>query len=713
MSDPLQSPSWYRVAALRPRLRGHARFHRHRYRGQRWYVLEDRASGRVHRLRPAAWYLIGLMDGRRSTQDLWQAACAELGDDAPSQDETIRLLGMLHGADLLHCDVGPDTAELLRRTQRRERAEGWRRFSQPLSVRLPLCDPDAFLERWLPVVRPLLSRPALLAGALGVALAALLAASQRAELAAGAAEELLAPRSLLIFWLVYPLLKGLHELGHAFATKHWGGEVHELGVLFLVFVPVPYVDASAASAFADKWKRIGVGAAGIAVELVVAAVALGVWLAVEPGLVRSVAYSVLWISGASTLLFNGNPLLRFDGYYVLCDWIEIPNLRARSTRYFASLIERHAFGLEQVRDPVSAPGEPAWFVGWGLASAVYRVGIALSIALFVAERFFFVGVLLALAALASQIGAPLWRQARFLLRDPRLGEQRPRALLTSAAALCALLAALLLVPLPLATRADGVVWPPDEAVVRSGAGGFVEELLVTPPAQVEAGQPLLRVRDASLETELAVREARLQELRARHRAARRVDLVLAQNLRDELAAAEAAWRRTREQVGEVVIRSPARGRFVASNPDDLVGRYLRQGELVGYVVGSSISTARVVIPQESAAWVQDHTRRVELRLSRRPSEVVQARILARVPAASDRLPSAALGVAGGGSLPVDPADPLRTTEPVFELELALLSSAAVPEIGGRVHVRFDHGVEPIAWRGYRAARRLLLGRLGV
>ncbi len=715
MSEPLLSPSWYRVAQLRPRVRDHARFHRHRYRGQRWYLLEDPVSGRAHRLRPAAWFAVGLMDGARTADEIWETACARLGDDAPSQDELLRLLGMLHGADLLRCDVSPDTAELLRRTQRRERAEWWQRLVQPLSLRVPLVDPDALLVRLLPLVRPLFSRSAALLAGASVCLAGLLAAAHGPELVAGAAARLLEPGNLPLLLLAYVLLKALHELGHALAVKHWGGEVHEMGILFLVFFPVPYVDASAATAFADKWKRVAVGAAGIGVELGVATLALFVWLLVEPGTVRSLAYDLVWIGGASTLLFNGNPLLRFDGYYVLSDWIEIPNLRARSSQYFAHWVQRRVFGLERVRNPVTAPGEPAWFVGWGLASGVYRIAVVFAIALFVAERFFFVGVLLAGAALATQIAVPLLRQADFVLRSPWLGEQRARALTASALALGALLALTLLLPLPLATRAQGVVWPPEGTHVRAGAEGFVAEVFAAPGAQVESGQPLLRTRDPELEAELAVREARVRELRARYRAARGGDRVRFQNLRDELTAAEDARSRARERIAASVIRSPAAGRFVAPGRQAWEGRFVRQGELLGYVVGPAISTVRVVVPQESAALVQERTRGVELRHSRRPREALTARVLREIPAATDRLPSAALGATGGGPFAVDPGDAegLRTTRSVFQVELELPSTAAVAEIGGRVHVRFDHGAEPIARRGYRALRRLLLGRLGV
>src|SRR6185503_10544121 len=157
----------------------------------------------------------------------------------------------------------------------------------------------------------------------------------------GVLDRLLTPQNLGMMWLLFPLIKTLHELGHATATKAFGREVHDLGVMLLVVTPVPYVDASAAWAFPGKWRRIAVGAAGMAVELVLASLALYVWLAVEPGLVRALAFHVIVIAGISTLVFNANPLLRYDGYYILADLLEIPNLRARANRYLGYLGERY------------------------------------------------------------------------------------------------------------------------------------------------------------------------------------------------------------------------------------------------------------------------------------------------------------------------------------------------------------------------------------
>ncbi len=368
MEETLLSPSWYRVARLRPRIRAHTNFHRHRYRGQIWYVLQDHSTGRCHRLSPAAYQLAATMNGERSTQEIWDAANTRLGDEGPTQDETIRLLGLLHFADVLQCDAPPDTVELFRRFESHERGEWWRRFASPLAIRIPLLDPAEFLERWQNVARPLFSLPAAIVYGLVVGAALFLAAEHWEELSAGVGSELFDPRNVLLLWLVYPVVKALHELGHGFAARVWGAEVHEMGIMLLVLAPVPYVDASAASAFPDKRKRAVVGAAGILVEVFLAALALFVWIVVEPGLIRSIAYDVMLIAGISTVIFNGNPLLRFDGYYVLADLIEIPNLASRGTQYVGYLVQRHLLGLENVRSPVTAPGEEKWLFGYAVAS---------------------------------------------------------------------------------------------------------------------------------------------------------------------------------------------------------------------------------------------------------------------------------------------------------------------------------------------------------
>jgi putative peptide zinc metalloprotease protein len=713
--ETLLSPSWYRVAALRPRVRAHARLHRHRYRDRLWYVLEDAASGRSHRLSDAAYQFVGLMDGQRTTHEIWELACERLGDDGPTQDEAIRLLGLLHAADVLICDMPPDSVELLARRQRRAARSGWRRLANPLAQRVPLWDPDPLLVRALPFVRPFFTRAGAALWCVVVGVALLVGAMHAEALAAGATRDLLEPDRLLRMALAWVAIKAFHEFGHAFAVRTWGGEVHEVGVVFLVFFPVPYVDASAASAIPDKRKRMAVGGAGIAIELFVTALALFAWVLLEPGGGRSFCYDVIWIGGVSTLFFNGNPLLRYDGYFVLADAIEIPNLDARSRQYLAYLAQRHLLGLADVRTPVSAPGEAPWLVGYGVAAFFYRLAVGLGIALFLAGRFLILGTVLAIAAVVAQVIVPLGRVAMFVVASPRVAERRGRAVGVSIG-LAALSAVVLgVVPLPSRTLAEGVVWPPEGAEVRAGADGFVVRLLARPDQTVAPGDPLVLVSDPTLDAEVALLAARRREMLARYTAERVANPVDAQIASVELASADSALTRARERSGAALVRSGARGALVLPAGESLVGRFVRRGELLGYVVGDATSSVRVALPHAHVAQVRDRTRGVEVRLSRGLDRALPASIARIVPAATERLPSAALGGAGGGPFAVDPEDAegTKALDPVFLVDVDLEPGEAVPELGGRAHVRFEHEAEPAVVQGWRALRRLFLKQIGV
>ncbi len=715
MTEEVFSNSWHRVAQLKPRLRAHVAIHRHVYRGQVWYVLQDELTGSHYRFDPFAQFLIGLFDGRRTVHEAWEAACERLGDDAPTQDDTIHLLAKLHGADVLQSDITPDTLELFHRGQRHSRNKTLQRFSSPFSVRLPLIDPNRFLERWLSVVRPLFSRSGATVWLAIVATAAVLTAMHWVELTHDLAERTLVPANLILLAVAYPLVKGLHELGHAFASKVWGGAVHEMGVMFLVFMPVPYVDASASSAFPERHRRMIVGAAGIAVELLLASLALALWLAVEPGMVRDLAFNVMLIGGVSTALFNGNPLLRFDGYYVLSDAIDIPNLADRSRRYVAFLIQRHLFGLADATSPVSAEGERRWFLFYAVASFLYRLVILFGIALFVASEFPVVGMALAGWGIAMQVIWPILKALGFVLHSPRLARRRARAVGMTSMGLCAVAGVVFLQPANSWTLAEGVVWLPDQAYVRAETEGFVRRVLVDSGARVSVGDPILEAEDTNLESRAAILAAKLEELQLQLRSKRTIDIVAAQQAEDEIRAAESELHRVNERRGALQIAAKVAGTFVAHRPRDLPGRFLRQGDLVGYVIAGPSQTVRVVVPQSEVDLIKSRTRGVEVRLGYKGENVVAANLLRAVPAATDQLPAIALGTAGGGRLPVDPLDEqgLKTTENVFQFDVELPAGAPAYYLGQRAHVRFDHGHETLGAQWYRQLRQLFLARLEI
>jgi putative peptide zinc metalloprotease protein len=710
LTAPLLSSLWYRVAALKPKLRSHARLHRHRYRGQVWYLLRDPASGRVHRFAPPTRLIISLMDGRRTVAELWEIASRHLRDHAPTQDEMIQLLGQLHATDLLQSDVTPDVAELFERGEREEKARHRRSFGNPMAIRIPLWDPERFLNRFEAPIRLIWSRWGALVWLSVVLPALFLVPLHWPELSNAFADRILALDNLVLLYFVFPILKMFHELGHATATKARGGEVHDLGLILLVLLPVPYVEASAAATFKSKYDRALVGAAGVGVELFLAALAFYVWLLMEPGLAHALLFNVMVIAGVSTLLFNGNPLLRYDAYYILADLVEIPNLSARSLRYWGYLIERYFLGAREVDAPEASRGEKAWFIFYGIGSSLYRVLVTVLIAVFIAQRFFVIGVLLALWALAAMALFPVVKGVRHLTSSPRLRKSRSRAIGTTAAALLALVGLLVVVPFPYHSQAEGVMWLADTAMVRAAANGFFDDFIARPGTHVKPGDALIRCADPAADAKLRRGEARVVELQADYMAEIAADQAKAGVVREALLGEHKALAAVRERIGDLIVRANAEGEFIVPQPEDLLGRYYRKGDVLGYVIGQTPALARVVVPQAEVDQVRLATRRILVRLVGRPEAVVRGRIVREVPAGEEYLPSRALAAEGGGQIATDPRDAKgpKALQRMFQFDVELDKTAEGEEFGQRVFVRFEHPMTPLVVQWYRSIRLLFL-----
>lgn len=718
MSEAMLSSAWYRVAGVQPRLRSHARLHRMRYRGDLWYLLQDPVSNRVHRFTPAARFVIAAMNGERSVQQLWELTNRQLGEDAPTQDEIIRLLGQLHAADLLQSDAMPDVAELFERGQRQERSLRQRSYMNPMAIRLHLWDPDAFLNRIRPLIDLLWSRWGGLLWLAVVLPALLMLAPQWAELSGNFSDRLLATNNLLLLWLVFPLIKVLHELGHAAATKRGGGEVHDLGVVMLVLIPVPYVEASAATVFKSKFERAMVAASGMVVELLIAAIAFYFWLLVEPSPLRAVLFNVMVVAGVSTLVFNGNPLLRYDAYYILSDLIEMPNLANRSMRYWGYLIERYAFGVVDARSAETRVMEQAWLLVYGVLSSLYRVFITIAIALFIANEFFVIGVILALWALLAMAVLPVFKSLQHIVGSAGLRAHRPRVLGVTAAFGGLLLLLLFVVPVPYRTVVEGVAWLPQSALLRAGQEGFVERLVATPGQRVEVGDLLIQVRSPALQAMYDVSQAKVAELEATYLSRLVADRSQAAIALDQLETERTALASVRQRIDTLSVRAGAAGIFRVARPTDMPGRFYRQGDLLGYVLDKPQLVARVVAPQESADSVRTSTDAVQVRLAHQPDRVLEGRLEREVPAGDEYLPSRALATEGGGQLVTDARDAkgARTLERTFQFDVAVqtpVADALPLFFGERVHVRFEHPPEPLGQQWLRSVRRLFLSHFHV
>lgn len=713
MSGPFLSASWFRVATLRPRLRAHTRIRRHLYRGRLWYVADDGATRKAHRFSQGAYALVGRLDGIRTVEAIWQELVQVLGEEAPTQDEVIQALSELHNADLLASNLAPDTDELVTRRRKEKRQLWTQNLKNPMSIRVPLVDPDAFLTRTMPLLAPLFGRIGLLLWLVLVVPAAVLAAEHWDALTNNLVDRVLALDNLLLLTLCYPVVKIVHELGHGYATKANGREVREMGLMFLLFYPIPYVDASAASGLPDRHRRALIGAAGMIAELALAALATYTWVLLEPGLARAVMFNVMLIAGVSTILVNGNPLLRFDGYYILSDLIEIPNLGLRANRYWSHLIDRHVFRTHGVKPFDATSGEKRWLLAYAPAAFVARMLLLFGIALVVASKFFVIGVMMALWSLWTGIVLPVWKMGAHVFTSPHLHRNRRRAVRLTLGSVMVAIVALFVVPAPHHTVTQGVVWIPDAAQVRARGDGRVTRLVQPEGALVRPGALLAEAERPQLAADVEGLAWKVRELEEQGRAqsADRVKLELS---RVELEAAERRLAVGRQRTGELAMISGATGRFMlASVPaSDLPGRFVKKGELVGFVAPLRAQQARVVVTQDDIELVRGHLRGVSFKVADRPGETFGSHILRAVPGAQTDIPSAALATTNGGPIPVDPRDGSgrKALGRVFQLDIALPRALAQVPLGTRVFVRFRHDPEPLGWQIARRARQLLLAQ---
>ena len=300
------------------------------------------------------------------------------------------------------------------------------RWLSLLFIKIPLVNPDSFLVRTLPLVRWLFSWVGLVAVVAVVGWGVKTGVENWSSLWQQG-QSVLAPGNLAWLYLAMIGLKLLHEMGHAYACRHFGGPVPTLGVMLLMFSPLPFVDATSAWSFRERWQRVVVGAAGMIVEVFLAALAMVVWAATGPGVVNAVAYNLIFIASVSTLLANANPLLRFDGYYILCDLIDLPNLNQRAARLWRHWTERYGLAGGNRSARSSRGAKAGWLGVYGAASFVYRIVLFAGILWFVAGQWLLLGVLMAVAGLVTMVVVPLGRLIHYLTSSPRIERVRRRA----------------------------------------------------------------------------------------------------------------------------------------------------------------------------------------------------------------------------------------------------------------------------------------------
>ena len=715
MSDALAtfSESWHRVAGKQLRLRRGVKVQRQMFRGERWHVIEDDLAGKYFRVRPQAWEFIARLDAGLSVEEAWKQCMELFPESAPGQQECVNLLGQLYQSNLLHYEAG-DAAELFRRQQKRQQRELRSRLLGIMFLRIPLLDPDRFLVRTLPLVGWLISVTGLLLW-MAVVGAGLKTVADNWDALLAQGKGVLAPQNLALFYVALILSKLLHELGHAYFCRKFGGEVHTLGLMMLVFTPVPYVDVTSSWSLRSRRQRVLVGAAGMIVELFLAALCSFIWARTGPGGVNAVCYNIMFITSVSTLLFNLNPLLRFDGYYILTDLIGMPNLAQRSGMHLKHLWKRWVWGLKKSRSPATNGREKVWLTGFGITSGIYRLFVFGAVLLFVADQFLILGLIMAVACLIGWLVAPAIRLIRYLAAHAELDKHRGRAVATSVAIAAAVIGFLQFFPWPRHFEAHGVVEAEHFMPLITETGGYVTSIQGTPGGLVKSGEVLITMENPELEARLRQATAELEELRVRLRYARNAEPASIIALEKRIVAAEENVTELNREAGSLKITARQDGIWSFLHGASMTGMWIPRGTPLGMIVDPGSHEFTGVVRQADSAFLFGSVplTDVEVRIRGQAAASISSPTLEKVPGGRNVLPSASLGAKGGGEIPVMADDPSgrKSSEPFYIVKADLREAGGVKLLHGQSGiVRFRAGSEPLLQGWIRSLRQLLQRR---
>lgn len=601
--------------SLRPRHRADLRFVEQVYRGEQSFIVKDPSSQKYFRFRPVEALVLQSFDGR---------SVAEIA--AGLADEGLRLsAGAIEAFARKLAGMGLMERSLAERTtleMERLRAERSRRRRRPLfrgellRMRWSVGDPDAFLKRTIASLRWCFTPAFVAASAVLFALYFIILAVTWTQFGAAVKAQYslsaLTPGTILVFWCTTLVVIGIHELGHAYACKYFGGEVHEMGFMLVYFEPAFYCNVNDAWTFPELRARLWVTAAGSWIQFVVASLAAIVWwVAVRGTLISEIAVAAVLIGGVTTIISNMNPLIPLDGYFALSDWLEIPNLRQRAFDYLSATVKRHLLRLD-VPEPQATERERKVFLIYAGLATVYISGIFIFLAGLVMgwarEILGAIGVVLASVLFVTAAWKPVahWGRAVALaVRSQRAAWRASPARRRLAGIGAGVALALLVVPRWITVTGPFTAAPAFSLALVAPDSGIVAQMLVREGTRVPAGAPLARIEDLALDQEQAARtrvrdSLAVEEARARARGA----APEAERLATARAAVAARLAEIDAQLNVLVLRARSAGEVVTPRPEQLLGRRVDGGDTVLTVADPDSVDARVRLAGAGASAVR-------------------------------------------------------------------------------------------------------------
>ncbi|MFK7819551.1 MAG: efflux RND transporter periplasmic adaptor subunit [Planctomycetaceae bacterium] len=582
------------LSSARPRLVDELVVIPQHYGHRTLFHLEVPSKSRFYRVGEAEYTFLSLLDGNTTIAGAISESASVLGKDALSEQQGFAVCRWLIERGMVDMGMGAnsDPIDLDGSLQLRKLASGL----NPLFIKKKLGNPDKLLEslgHWFWWVHS----PLAIVVWFVVCFAAIGTYLGNADRFAAAPQGLLTQSNWLWLILSWAVLKVLHEIGHGLAAKRYGGKVPEAGVSFILLIPMAYVDVTSSYRFRSRWQRIHTALAGMYVELFLAAAATLAWPHVESEELRSQLFNVMFTASFSTLLFNANALMRFDGYFVLADLLNIPNLYTDGQQFTSGLWKRVLLG--EPRRKVDWPGWKGWAVRvYGVLAAMWRVVVSASLAIAASVMFHGAGIVLSVIALAGWLVVPVTQIAKGKFGGNATFGSRWRGVVVATLLIGGITAAAVFIPWPGDRTVPAIVQYEPLTSLRVKSEGFVDEILVANGQKVEAGQLLVRLRNRELHVEREELEFEIARSAASQRMFQQQEAIASVQIehRHQIEKQRQLNERN-EQLASLEIRAPHAGHVLARDLRSRLGTYVEVGDIILEVADNAQKEVHVSIPQ--------------------------------------------------------------------------------------------------------------------
>ncbi len=559
------------------------------YEGMTHYVIKDPLALKYFRFKIEEYFLLQQFDGKQTLQDVKKAFERKYRPQTISIEDLTRFVAQLHEAGIIQIDSNEQAKVLIRRRNKNRWRKVWSFLANILFIKIPVIDPERLLTRMYPYFRWIFTPAFITVSVTSMLLALGLVGSNWKTFYDKLPDfqSFFNWWTIMSFWVCLAVVKIIHEFGHGLTAKHYGGEVHEMGILFLVLTPALYCDVTDSWLLPNKWKRIWISAAGIYVECFLASIATFVWWYSTPGLLNSLAMATMFICSVNTILFNANPLLRYDGYYVMADWLEIPNLRIKSTQFFSYLIQEKVLGLEIPVQSYLPKSRRYLFVTYAIASYVYRWFVTFAILWFMSQilkpyKLESVSYLLGAGALIPLAGMPVYQIIKFLRTPGRLRKVKKVRATAYAVAAIALVTGILLIPTPLRVQGTFVLKLAKPEVVYVETEGRLVELNVKNGQWITKDTVLAKLSNPEKQKELIQRQAdhdiNFTKSQFYKLSPEREDRAQAKQHEEYAEKLEPMIEKITGQIGKLTLVSNREGQVIGAPHRASVGQWLRPGK---------------------------------------------------------------------------------------------------------------------------------------